>query len=438
MNNYKINLPEKDIPKNYLNIMYYLQKYLGKLPDPPLHPGTKQPAGPEDLAPIFPMELIKQEVSLDEFIPVPDEVYELYKQYRPSPLYRAYNLEKFLGTPAKIYYKYEGGNATGSHKLNTALTQAYYNKQAGVKKIYTETGAGQWGSALAIACNHFGLECEVFMVKTSYESKPYRKVIMNMFGAKVHASPSAETDFGRKVLTEHPDSSGSLGIAISEALEGVIKSGGTAKYALGSVLNHVLLHQTIIGLEAKKQLEIAGDYPDIIIGCCGGGSNFAGIAFPFLVDKLSGQKKDLEFIGVEPTSCPSLTKGEYKYDFGDTAQMTPLLKMYTLGADFMPSPIHAGGLRYHGMAPLVSFIYHEGLMKAVAYEQTEVFKVGVDFARVEGIIPAPESAHAIKAVVVEALKCKESGKSKTILFNLSGHGFLDLKGYEDYLSGKIN
>lgn len=437
MNNYRINLAEKDIPKNYLNIMYYFQKYLGKLPDPPLHPGTKQPAGPEDLAPIFPMELIKQEVSLEEFIPVPAEVYEIYKQYRPSPLYRAYNLEKFLGTPAKIYYKYEGGNATGSHKLNTALTQAYYNKEAGVKKIYTETGAGQWGSALSIACNHFGLECEVFMVKTSFENKPYRKVIMNLFGAEVNASPSNKTEFGKKVLAEHPDSTGSLGIAISEALEKVVTSGGTAKYALGSVLNHVLLHQTIIGLEAKKQMEKAHDYPDIIIGCCGGGSNFAGIVFPFLADKLSGIKKSLEIIGVEPAACPTLTKGEYKYDFGDTAQMTPLLKMYTLGSDYVPSPIHAGGLRYHGMAPLISFIYHEGLMSAYAYEQNEVFKAGVDFAKIEGIIPAPESTHAIKAVIDEALKCKESGEAKTILFNLSGHGFLDLKGYEDYLSGKL-
>lgn len=437
MINYKINLPENEIPKNYLNIMYYFQKYLGKLPDPPLHPGTREPAGPEDLEPIFPMELIKQEVSLEEFIPVPDEVYEIYKQYRPSPLYRAYNLEKFLDTPAKIYYKYEGGNATGSHKLNTALTQAYYNKQAGVKKIYTETGAGQWGSALSIACHHFGLECEVFMVKTSYESKPYRKVIMKMFGAEVQASPSIKTDFGTKVLLEHPNTPGSLGIAISEALECVVKSNGTAKYALGSVLNHVMLHQTIIGQEAKKQIEMANDYPDIVIGCCGGGSNFAGIVFPFLADKLSGKTEHLEIIGVEPASCPTLTKGEYKYDFGDTAQMTPLLKMYTLGSDFIPSPIHAGGLRYHGMAPLVSFIHYEGLMTARAYEQQEVFQAGIDFARVEGIIPAPESTHAIKAAIDEALKCKETGECKTILFNLSGHGLLDLKGYEDFLSGKL-
>ncbi|MFZ2189163.1 MAG: TrpB-like pyridoxal phosphate-dependent enzyme [Candidatus Magasanikiibacteriota bacterium] len=437
MNNYKINLEEKDIPKEYLNIMYYFQKYLGKLPDPPLHPGTKQPAGPADLTPIFPMALIEQEMTLDEFVPVPEEVHEIYKMYRPSPMHRAHRLEKFLGTPAKIYYKYEGGNATGSHKLNTALTQAYYNKQAGVKKLITETGAGQWGSALSIACNYFGLECEVFMVKTSYENKPYRRVIMNMFGATADPSPSTKTDYGKKVLAEHPDTPGSLGIAISEALEGVVKSGGTAKYALGSVLNHVLLHQTIIGLEAQKQMQIANDYPDIVIGCCGGGSNFAGIVFPFLADKLSGKVKNLEIIGVEPASCPTLTKGEYKYDFGDTAQMTPLLKMYTLGSDFIPSPIHAGGLRYHGMAPLVSFIHHEGLMTARAYEQTEVFQAGVDFARAEGIIPAPESTHAIKAAIDEALKCKESGESKTILFNLSGHGFLDLKGYEDFLGGKL-
>jgi len=417
--------------------MYYLQKYLGKLPEPPLNPATMQPAGPDDLVPIFPMGLIQQEVCLDEFVPVPEEVYEIYKQYRPSPLYRAYRLEKFLGTPAKIYYKYEGDNATGSHKLNTALTQAYYNKQEGVKKIYTETGAGQWGSALSIACQHFGLECGVFMVKTSYESKPYRKVIMKMFGAEVDPSPSTKTDFGKKVLAEHPDSPGSLGIAISEALECVVKSGGTAKYALGSVLNHVLLHQTIIGQEAQKQMSIAGDYPDIIIGCCGGGSNFAGIVFPFLADKLAGKIKNLELIGVEPDSCPTLTKGEYKYDFGDTAQMTPLLKMYTLGSDFIPNPIHAGGLRYHGMAPLISFIHHEGLMTARSYKQEEIFQAGVDFAKAEGIIPAPESTHAIKAAIDEALKCKASGESKTILFNLSGHGFLDLKGYEDFLSGKL-
>jgi len=437
MNNYKINLPESEIPTHYLNIMYYFQKYLGKLPEPPLNPATMKPAGPEDLLPIFPMELIKQEVCLDEFVEIPNEVREVYKQFRPSPLYRAYNLEKFLGTPAKIYYKYEGANATGSHKLNTALTQAYYNKQAGVKKLITETGAGQWGSALSIACQHFGMECEVFMVRTSYENKPYRKVIMKMFGAKVFASPSQETEYGKKVLREQPNTPGSLGIAISEALENVIKAGGTAKYALGSVLNHVLLHQTIIGLEAQKQMVIAGDYPDIIIGCCGGGSNFAGIVFPFLADKLAGKIKNLEIIGVEPASCPTLTKGEYRYDFGDTAQMTPLLKMYTLGSDFIPNAIHAGGLRYHGMAPLISFIHHEGLMTARAYEQQDIFQAGVDFAKLEGIIPAPESTHAIKAAIDEALKCKASGEAKTILFNLSGHGFLDLKGYEDFLDGKL-
>jgi len=438
MDNYKIILEEKEIPTHYLNIMYYFQKYLGKLPEPPLHPATREPIGPEALAPIFPMNIIQQEVCLDEFVEIPEEVREYYKMFRPSPLHRAYKLEKFLGTPAKIYYKYEGGNATGSHKLNTALAQAYYNREAGVKKLYTETGAGQWGSALSIACHLFGLECEVFMVKTSYENKPYRKTIMKMFGGQVSASPSTKTDFGTKTLLEHPHTPGSLGIAISEALECVVKAGGSAKYALGSVLNHVLLHQTVIGLEAQKQMAKAGDYPDVIIGCCGGGSNFAGIVFPFLADKLSGKAKVLKIIGVEPASCPSLTKGEYRYDFGDTAQMTPLLKMYTLGADFIPSPIHAGGLRYHGMAPLVSFIHHEGLMEARAYEQNEVFQAGVDFARQEGIIPAPESSHAIKAAIDEALKCKESGESKTILFNLSGHGLLDLKGYEDYLSGKLS
>jgi tryptophan synthase beta chain len=434
--NYKINLEEKDIPHEYLNISYYIQKYLGELPPPPLHPGTKQPAGPADLAPIFPMELIKQEVSLDEFVPIPEEVRQIYQMYRPSPLFRAYRLEKFLDTPAQIYYKYEGGNATGSHKLNTALTQAYFNKKEGTETIVTETGAGQWGSALSIACNYFGLKCKVFMVKISFDQKPYRKVVMQIFGSEVNASPSRLTEYGKKVLEADPNTPGSLGMAISEALELALKDEKT-KYALGSVLNHVMLHQTIIGLEAKKQMEIAGSYPDVIIGCCGGGSNFAGISFPFMVDKLSGKKNNLRFIGVEPESCPTMTKGEYKYDFGDTAQMTPLLKMDTLGADFIPSPIHAGGLRYHGMAPLVSYFHRKGLMEAIAYPQTAVFEAGLEFARTEGIIPAPESTHAIKAAIDEALKCKAEGKTKVILFNLSGHGMLDLKGYGDFLAGQI-
>ncbi|MFA6427727.1 MAG: TrpB-like pyridoxal phosphate-dependent enzyme [Candidatus Magasanikbacteria bacterium] len=436
MNNYHIKLTEKDIPESYLNLSYYLDKYYGKLPDPPLHPGTKQPAGPQDLSPIFPMGVIMQEVSLDEFIPIPDEVRELYKMFRPSPLIRAYRLEKELDTPAHIYYKYEGGNATGSHKLNSALAQAYYNKQEGVETIVTETGAGQWGSALSIACHYFGLKCKVFMVRISYEQKPYRKVIMKMYGSDVYSSPSIQTEYGRKVLEHDPETPGSLGIAISEALELAVQDEKT-KYALGSVLNHVLLHQTVIGQEAKKQMELAGEYPDMVIGCCGGGSNFAGIAFPFIADTLSGVETSTRFIGVEPVSCPSLTKGEYKYDFGDTAQMTPLLKMKTLGSDFIPSKIHAGGLRYHGMAPLVSFLHEEKFIEARAYDQLEVFEAGTQFARTEGIIPAPESSHAIKAAIDEAMKCKESGEEKVILFNLSGNGLLDLQGYDDYLAGKL-
>jgi tryptophan synthase beta chain len=413
-----------------------LKKYLGKLPDPPLNPATKQPAGPQDLAPIFPMELIKQEVSLEEKIQIPEEVRELYKLYRPTPLIRAYRLEKFLNTPAHIYYKYEGAAPTGAHKLNTAIAQAYYNQKEGVKTLATETGAGQWGSALALATNFFQMKLVVFMVRVSFDQKPFRKTVMETYGAEVFASPSRETDFGKKILKQKPDHPGSLGIAISEALETVVKNKGY-KYSLGSVLNHVLLHQTIIGLEAKKQMTKAGEYPDVIIGCVGGGSNFAGIAFPFLVDKLSGEKAKTRYIGVEPTSCPSLTKGEYRYDFGDTAKMTPLLKMKTLGSDYVPSPIHAGGLRYHGMAPQISFLYEQKLIEAVAYDQNPVFQAGVDFARCEGIIPAPESNHAIKAVIDEALIAKKEGKKKVILFNLSGHGLLDLNGYDKFLHHKL-
>ena len=424
------------MPKQFLNISYYLKKYLGKLPDPPLHPGTKKPIGPADLAPLFPMELIKQEVSLEEFIDIPQEVLDIYKTYRPTPLVRALRLEKYLKTPAHIYFKYEGASPTGAHKLNTALVQAYYNQKEGVKTLVTETGAGQWGSALALACNYFKLQCQVFMVRVSFDQKPYRKIVMQIYGAKVVASPSDRTDFGRKILKEFPDSPGSLGIAISEALETVVKS-KNAKYSLGSVLNHVLLHQTIIGLETKKQMEKGGEYPDIVIGCCGGGSNFAGFAFPFMADKLAGKTKEVRFIGVEPASCPTMTKGEYRYDFGDTAGMTPLLKMKTLGCDFIPSPIHAGGLRYHGIAPQIAFLQEAGLIEAKAYGQKEVFEAGLAFAKTEGIIPAPESSHAIKAAIDEAVKCKEEGKKKVIIFNLSGHGLLDLKGYEDYLEGKL-
>ena len=435
MKHTNFTLSESEIPQYYINISYYLKKYLGKLPDPPLNPVTKQPAGPADLSAIFPMELIKQEVSLDEKIAIPDEVRELYKLYRPTPLIRAYRLEKFLDTPAHIYYKYEGVSPTGAHKLNTTIAQAYYNKKEGVKTLIAETGAGQFGSALSLACNYFGLKCQIFMVRVSYDQKPYRKTVMQMYGADVFASPSEKTDFGKKILAGNRNHNGSLGIAISEALETVSKTKG-AKYSLGSVLNFVSIHQTVIGQEAKKQMVKAEEYPDIIIGCVGGGSNFAGIAFPFLADKLKNKNKT-RFVGVEPMSCASLTKGKYEYDFGDTAQMTPLLKMYTLGSGFVPSPIHAGGLRYHGMAPQISFLYNEKLIEAVAYEQSLVFKAGVDFAKAEGIIPAPESSHAIKAAMDEAIIAKKEGKKKVILFNLSGHGLLDLNGYDKFLHNQL-
>lgn len=436
MKNTKIVLTEKDIPTHFLNINYYLNKYLGQLPDPPLNPATKKPAGPNDLTPIFPMSLIKQEMSLEEKIPIAEEIRELYRLYRPTPLVRAKRLEKFLDTPAHIYFKNEAATLSGSHKINTALVQAYYNKKEGIKTLTTETGAGQWGSALSFACHLFGLKLIVFMVKLSYEQKPYRKTIMQIFGADVYSSPSIKTSFGRKILKKNPKTPGSLGIAISEALEYAVKNKGT-KYSLGSVLNHVLLHQTIVGQEAKKQMEIAGEYPDILIGCVGGGSNFAGLIFPFLPDKLSGTKKDLKIIGVEPEACPSLTKGKYRYDFGDTSQLTPLLKMKTLGSDFMPDKIHAGGLRYHGMAPSISFLYDKKYIDAVAYDQRSIFEAALTFARTEGIIPAPESSHAIKAAIDQALKAKKEGKKKVILFNLSGHGLLDLQGYQDFLAGKL-
>src|SRR3989339_846975 len=435
MKNTQFTLSESEIPEYYLNISYYLKKYLKKLPDPPLNPETNQPAGPADLSAIFPMELIKQEVSLEEKIQIPEEVRELYKLYRPTPLIRAYRLEKFLDTPARIYYKYEGASPTGAHKLNTAIAQAYYNKKEGTKTLATETGAGQWGSALALAANFFEMKLVVFMVRVSFDQKPFRKTVMEAYGAKVFASPSMETEFGKKILKAKPDHPGSLGIAISEALETVVKNKGY-KYSLGSVLNHVLLHQTVVGLEAKKQMEKAVEYPDVIIGCVGGGSNFAGLAFPFMVDKLSGGRKT-RYIGVEPASCPSLTRGKYQYDFGDTACMTPLLKMKTLGCDYIPSPIHAGGLRYHGMAPQISFLFEQKLMEAVAYAQNPVFQAGVDFARAEGIIPAPESSHAIKAAMDEAIVAKKEGKKRVILFNLSGHGLLDLNGYDKFLHHKL-
>jgi tryptophan synthase beta chain len=404
-------------------------------PLPPLHPGTLQPIGPEALAPLFPMELIKQEVSMEKWIEIPDEVRDIYSIWRPTPLYRAYGLEKALDTPAKIYYKYEGVSPAGSHKPNTAVPQAYYNKKEGAKRITTETGAGQWGSALAFACNHFGIECEVYMVKISYDQKPHRKLMMNAWGANVYASPSNRTEAGRKILAEHPHSPGSLGIAISEAVEMALTRDDT-KYALGSVLNHVKLHQTVVGLEAIKQMEKAGDMPDIVIAPFGGGSNFAGLSFPFLRLNFDEGKK-IRCIAIEPSSCPKLTRGVFRYDFGDTIGMTPLLPMYTLGHDFIPAPIHAGGLRYHGAGVLVSQLLRDRLIEARALDNIEIFEAGVLFARSEGIIPAPEANHGIAAAITEAKKCKEEGVSKTILFNLCGHGHFDMKAYEDYFAGKI-
>jgi len=426
----QFNLDQKDIPTQWYNIA----ADLGEPPPPPLHPGTKQPVGPDDLAPLFPMALIEQEVSSQRWIPIPEEVLDVLSLWRPTPLYRATRWEKALGTPAKIFYKWEGVSPVGSHKPNTAVAQAYYNKKEGVKRLATETGAGQWGSALSMACCFFGLECTVYMVKISYQQKPYRRVMMQTYGATIYPSPSDKTGFGRKMLAQDPDCPGSLGIAISEALEDAVGA-PDVKYSLGSVLNHVLLHQTVIGQEAKKQMQMAGCYPDVVIGCVGGGSNYAGLAFPFVADRLAG--KNVRFVAVEPTACPTVTKGRYEYDFGDTAQMTPLLKMYTLGSDFIPPPIHAGGLRYHGMAPLISLLTAKGHIQAKAYDQLGVFDAAMSFARAEGIISAPESAHAIKAVMDEALKAKEEGKERVILFNHSGHGLLDLGAYDAYLSGKL-
>lgn len=427
----KYYLPESEMPKVYYNIM-------ADLPEPPppvLHPATGQPVGPDDLAPLFPMALIMQEVSTEREIEIPEPVREVYRMYRPSPLIRARGLEKALDTPAKIYYKYEGVSPAGSHKPNTAIAQAFYNREEGVRKLATETGAGQWGSSLAMACAFFGMECEVFMVRVSYDQKPYRRAMMEVYGATVHASPSNLTNAGRAVLAENPDSLGSLGIAISEAVE-VAATNDDVKYSLGSVLNHVLLHQTIIGQEALLQLEMAGDYPDIIIGATGGGSNFAGLAFPFIGRKLRGEQ-DTRVIAVEPAACPTLTRGPYAYDFGDTAQMTPLIKMHTLGHKFVPPGIHSGGLRYHGMAPLISHLLELGQIEARAVQQLDTFRAGVQFARAEGIIPAPESNHAIAAAINEALRCKEEGRSETLLFNLSGHGHFDMQAYIDYQAGVL-
>ncbi|MDX1981378.1 MAG: TrpB-like pyridoxal phosphate-dependent enzyme [Bryobacteraceae bacterium] len=427
----KYVLDESRIPKTWYNIA-------ADLPSPPppvLHPGTMQPVGPDDLAPLFPMSLILQEVSTEREVEIPSPVREVYRQWRPSPLYRARRLEKALDTPARIYYKWEGVSPAGSHKPNTAVAQAFYNREAGIRKIATETGAGQWGSSLAFAGALFGISVDVFMVRVSYNQKPYRRALMETYGARCIASPSEETASGRAILANNAAHPGSLGIAISEAVEVAAQREDT-KYALGSVLNHVLLHQTVIGAEAMAQLEMADDYPDVIIGCTGGGSNFAGIAFPFIGEQLRGGKKT-RVIAVEPAACPSLTRGRYAYDFGDTAHLTPLTKMHTLGSTFTPPGFHAGGLRYHGMAPLVSHVKELGLIEARAYQQLAVFEAGVQFARVEGILPAPEANHAVRAVIDEALRCKEEGSSRAILFNLCGHGHFDMQAYMDYFSGKL-
>jgi len=432
MKRVKFVLDESKLPTHWYNVLADLPEPL----PPPLHPGTKKPLGPQDLAPLFPMELIKQEVSTERYIEIPEEVRDIYKLWRPTSIHRAYRLEKALDTPAKIYYKYEGTSPPGSHKPNTAVPQVYYNKKEGIKRITTETGAGQWGSALAFAGSLFDVEIKVYMVKVSYYQKPYRRVMMQTWGANCVPSPSPDTNAGRQMLAKDPDCPGSLGVAISEAVEDAVSRDDT-HYSLGSVLNHVLLHQTVVGLEAKAALEELGDYPDIIIGCVGGGSNFAGLFLPFLKDKLDGKKPDLRIINVEPYSCPTLTKGPYAYDYGDEAGLTPLLKMYTLGHGFIPPPVHAGGLRYHGMAPLICHLLNLGLVEAVAVHQLATFDAGVTFARHEGIISAPETDHAIRVAIDEALKCKESGESKTILFNHSGHGHFDMGAYEAYLAGKL-
>ncbi|MFH1571693.1 MAG: TrpB-like pyridoxal phosphate-dependent enzyme [Gemmatimonadota bacterium] len=429
----KVLLEEKELPEKWYNIQADLKTPL----PPPLHPGTKEPIGPEALAPLFPMGLIMQEVSRDRWIEIPDEVRDIYTLWRPSPLYRARRLERALDTPAHIYYKWEGGSPPGSHKPNTAVAQAYYNKAEGIKRLSTETGAGQWGTALSFACQLFGLECQVYMVRVSYEQKPYRKSVMQVYGANVIPSPSNQTESGRKILAQDPDSPGSLGIAISEAVEDAAKRDDT-HYSLGSVLNHVMLHQTVIGLEAEMQLQKAGEaLPDVVIGCFGGGSNFAGFSFPFLRHKLSGEKEDMRVVACEPASCPTLTKGEYRYDFGDTVGLTPLMPMHTLGHNFVPARIHAGGLRYHGAAPLASHLLQSGDIEAVSFHQLECFEAGVLFARSEGIVPAPETCHAIRGAINEALVCKESGEEKVIAFNCSGHGHFDLSAYEAYFSGQL-
>ena len=427
----KYLLPEERIPRAWYNLQADLPQPL----PPVLHPGTGQPIGPDDLAPLFPMSLIQQEVTTEREVEIPEPVRDVYRLWRPAPLFRAHRLEKALGTPAKIFYKYEGVSPAGSHKPNTAVAQAFYNREAGIRRLTTETGAGQWGTSRAFSASLFDLDVTVFQVRVSFDQKPYRRAVMETYGARCLASPSNETAYGRSVLAQRPDHPGSLGIAISEAVEIAARNEDT-KYALGSVLNHVLLHQSVIGLEAMEQMQMADAWPDVIIGCAGGGSNFAGIAFPFIGDALRGGRKS-RVIAVEPAACPTLTRGRYAYDFGDTAHMTPLTKMHTLGSTFTPPGFHAGGLRYHGMAPLVSHVKELGLIEAVAYQQTECFAAGVQFARAEGIVPAPEANHAVKGAIEEALRCKREGRAETILFSLSGHGHFDMQAYTDYAAGKL-
>lgn len=427
----RFDLTQADIPKRWYNLLHDFPEPL----PPPLHPGTKEPIPAEALLEIFPENLVGQETSPERWIDIPEQVRDIYALWRPTPLLRAVRFEKALNSPAHIYYKYEGVSPAGSHKVNTSVAQAYFNKIAGTKRLATETGAGQWGSSLAMACQLFGLECNVYMVKVSYQQKPYRRMLMQTWGAEVHPSPSDRTEYGRKTLKEDPDCPGSLGIAISEAIEDT-RTHADTKYSLGSVLNHVCLHQTVIGEETIHQMEMAGEEPDVIVGCCGGGSNFAGLVFPFLREKITARKK-YRVVAVEPTACPSLTKGELRYDFGDTAETTPLLMMHTLGHNFMPPPIHAGGLRYHGMSPMVSHALKLGLIEAVAFHQTKVFETATLFAQTEGLVPAPESAHAIAAVAEEAIRARDEGRPRVLLFNLSGHGLLDLSAYEAYRQGKL-
>ena len=430
----RFDLRPEDLPTAWFNLMPDLAAKVQPLP--PLNPVTKEPVGPEDLTPLFPMALIGQEVSTEPWIDIPGPVLDVYRLWRPSPLFRATRLELALDTPARIYFKYEGVSPAGSHKPNTAVPQAFYNKEAGIRRIATETGAGQWGSAMAMACSFFGLECTVYMVKASYQQKPYRRVFMETFGANVLASPSEATNAGRKTLADHPDSTGSLGIAISEAVEDAATHEDT-NYALGSVLGHVLLHQSVIGLEAQRQMEMAGDRPDVIVGCVGGGSNYAGLAYPFMAGKLRGETPDVRFLATEPAACPTLTKGIFAYDYGDTAQMAPIVAMYTLGHGFVPAPVHAGGLRYHGDAPSLSLLVREGSMEAQAYTQNAIFEAAVLFAKTQGIVPGPEPAHAIKGVIDEAVAAKEAGEERVILFNLSGHGHFDMQAYDDYLNARL-